>query len=188
MVAAVVTTAPPAGRIPARLRPYAAAYLTVIAGVLALAAAVHDITPVRDALHSALPFKWNVAPHDPNARNISTALRLWLHNSKLSLAPIALAAAVQHHPGKLRRAGDIVLAFIFALDLIPLGVDLGTWGGQLLPYIPNAPVELLAATSGFVSWWLVTRGRLHVRSLLLVVAAVAPLLLLAACLETWAVA
>lgn len=188
MAVTVVTPAANAVRLPQHLRPYAFAYLAVLTGVLALAAVVHDITPIRDALQSALPFKWHVAPHDPNARTVGTALGLWLHNSKLTLAPIGLAAAVQNHRGKLRTAGDILLAFIFAVDLIPLGVDLGTWGTRLMPYIPNAPAELLAATSGFVSWWLVTRGRLSVRSLLFVVAAIAPLLLIAACLETWAVA
>lgn len=188
MAVSVVTPRVIAVRLPNHLRPYAVAYLAVLTGVLALALAEQDITPFRHALQAALPFKWNVAPHDPNARSIGTALRLWLHNSKLTLAPIALAAAVQNHRGKLRLAGDILLAFIFAVDLIPLAVDLGTWGTTLLPYIPNAPVELLAATSGFVSWWLVTRGRLSVRSLLFVVAAIAPLLLVAACLETWAVA
>ena len=188
MVTAVVTPPPNVRPLPGWLRPYVVAYLSVVAGILLVASAVHGIAPVRDALHSVLPFKWSVAPHDPNARTIGTALSLWLHNAKLSLAPIALAAAVQAHPGKLRRTGDLLLGFIFLLDLLPFAVDLGTWGSKLIPYIPNAPVELLAATSGFVSWWLVTRGRLSPRSLLSVVAVVAPLLLIAACLETWAVA
>ena len=48
-------------------------------------------------------------------------------------------------------------------------------------------MELLGLVIGPVSWWLVTRGRIPVRSLWLIAAVVVALLLVAACLETWAV-
>ena len=170
-----------------RLRPYLLAYLATLAGLLLLAAAVGAIGAVRDLAQTVVPFDWRIAPHDPNAHDVATALSLWFHNARLALAPLAAAAAVQTHPSRLRRIGDVLLSLVFAANVIPLAVELGTWGSRLLPYIPNAPVELLALVAGPVSWWLVTRGRLPVRSLWLTSAIVVALLLLAACLETWAV-
>ncbi len=172
---------------PLRLRPYLLAYLATIAGLLLLAAAVGAVGVVRDIAHALVPFDWRVAPHDPNAHDVATAVSLWFHNARVALAPLGAAAAVQNHPGRLRRVGDVLLGVVFAANVIPLAVELGTWGSRLLPYIPNAPVELLALVTGPVSWWLVTRGRLPIRSLWLTAAIVVALLLLAACLETWAV-
>ena len=170
-----------------RLRPYLLAYLATLAGLLLLAAAIGAIGPVRNVAQTVVPFDWRIAPHDPNAHDVATALSLWFHNARVALAPLAAAAAVQTHRGRVRRAGDLLLGVVFAANVIPLAVELGTWGSRLLPYIPNAPVELLALVAGPVSWWLVTRGRLPVRSLWLIAAIVVALLLLAACLETWAV-
>jgi hypothetical protein len=170
-----------------RLRPYLVAYLATLAAVLLLAAAVSAAGVIRELAHALVPFDWRIAPHDPNAHNATTALSLWFHNARVALAPLAAAAAVQNHPGRLRRTGDLLLGVVFAANVVPLAVELGTWGSRLLPYIPNAPVELLALVAGPVSWWLVTRGRLPVRSLWPIAATAVALLLLAACLETWAV-
>lgn len=173
-------------RVP--VRAYALSYLALIAGILLLAIAVKDVSVVRSVMHTLVPFNWHVAPHDPNARDLHTMLSLWFHNARVALAPLALAAAVQTSPGRLRRTGDVLLAVVFALNVIPFAVDLGTWGSRLVPYIPNSPVELLALTIGPVSWWLVTRGRVPVRFLMRATVIAVGLLLLAACLETWAVA
>ena len=170
-----------------RLRPYLLAYLATLAGLLLLAAAVGAVGPVRGLAHALVPFDWRVAPHDPNAHDTATALNLWFHNARVALAPLAAAAAVQNHAGRLRRIGDVLLGVVFAANVVPLAVELGTWGSRLLPYIPNAPAELLALVAGPVSWWLVTRGRVPLRSLWRIAAIVVALLLLAACLETWAV-
>jgi hypothetical protein len=187
VVAAIVTPAASPRVSAQRLRPYLLAYLATVAGLLLLATAVGAIGAVRDVAQTVVPFDWRIAPHDPNAHDVATALSLWFHNARLALAPLAAAAAVQTHRGRLRQAGDLLLGVVFAANVIPLAVELGTWGSRLLPYIPNAPVELLALVAGPVSWWLVTRGRLPVRSLWLIAAIVVALLLLAACLETWAV-
>jgi len=165
--------------------PYAVAYLWTLTGLLALADATAAVPVARDVAHLLLPLDWRQAPHDPSAHDIATALSLWFHNARLALAPLAAAAAVQHRPGRLRQAVDVLLAVVFAIDVIPVGVELGTWGARLLPYIPNAPVELLALVIGPVSWWLVTRGRLPLRALWLIAAIVVALLAVAACLETW---
>jgi hypothetical protein len=167
------------------LHPYAAAYLWTLTGLLALADATAAVPVARDVAHLLIPLDWRHAPHDPNAHDIATALSLWFHNARLALAPLAAAAAVQHRPGRLRQAIDVLLAVVFAVNVVPVGVELGTWGAQLLPYIPNAPVELLALVIGPVSWGLVTRGRLPLRSLWLIAAIVVALLAVAACLETW---
>jgi hypothetical protein len=176
------TAAPTAARW---LRPYAVAYLWTLTGLLALADATAAVPLARDVAHLLIPLDWRQALHDPNAHDIATALSLWFHNARLALAPLAAGAAVQHRPGRLRQAVDVLLAVVFAVNVIPVGVELGTWGAQLLPYIPNAPAELLALVIGPVSWWLVTRGRLPLRLLWLIAAIVVSLLAVAACLETW---
>jgi hypothetical protein len=178
------TAAPTAARW---LHPYAVAYLWTLTGLLALADATAAVPVARDVAHLLLPLDWRHAPHDPNAHDIATALNLWFHNARLALAPLAAAAAVQRGGGPLRRVGDVLFGFLLAVNVIPVAVDLGTWGSRLVPYIPNAPVELLGLVIGPVAWWLVTRGRIPVRSLWLIAALVVALLLIAACLETWAV-
>lgn len=170
-----------------RLRPYLIAYLATVAALLALAVAVGTVAVLREAVHVLVPFDWHRAPHDPEAHNAATALSLWFHNVRLALAPLAAAAAVHHRPGRLRQVVDVLLAVVLAVNVLPVAVELGTWGARLLPYIPNAPLELLALVIGPVSWWLVTRGRLPVRALWLIAAIVVALLATAACLETWAV-
>jgi hypothetical protein len=160
----------------------------VVASILAIATAINNVSIIRDIAQAVVPFNWHVAPHDPNAHTLSTALSIWFHNARLTLAPFALAVAVQNHPGRLRTTGDILLGVVLAVSVVPLAVDLGTWGSQLLPYIPNAPVELMGVSSGPLSWWLVTRGHMSLRSLALVAGVVIALLLIAASLETWAVA
>lgn len=187
MVAAVLTPPRTAWAAPRWLHPYLVAYLATVGGVLLLAAAVSEISAIRHLAQTAVPFDWQHAPHDPDAHTAATALSLWFHNARLALAPLAAAAAVQHHPGRLRRTGDVLLGLVFAANVIPVAIELGTWGSRLVPYIPNAPVELLALVIGPVSWWRVTRGRLPVRCLWPIAAVVLALLLLAACLETWAV-
>jgi hypothetical protein len=163
------------------------AYLVTVAALLAIAVAVNGIAVVRAVAHLLIPFDARRAPHDPYAHSVATALGLWFHNARLALAPLAAAAAVQHRAGRLRQVVDVVLAVVFAVNLIPSAIELGTWGSRLVPYIPNAPVEVLGLVLGPVAWWLVTRGRLPLRSLWLVAALVVALLLVAACLETWAV-
>jgi hypothetical protein len=184
------TSASPAARSATRLRglrPYLVAYVATVGTVLAIGGAVSAIAVVRDLAHILVPLDWHRAPYDPSAHDIATALSLWFHNARLALAPLAAAAAVQRHGGRLRRAGDVLFGVVLAVNVIPVAVDLGTWGSRLLPYIPNAPVELLGLVIGPVSWWLVTRGRIAVRSLWLIAALVVALLLIAACLETWTV-
>lgn len=175
----------------ARLRPYlityVIAYAALLAALLGLAIAVSVVPGLRDAAHVVLPFDWHRAPHDPSRHSVGTALSLWFHNARLALAPLAAAAAVQQNRGRLRQAADVVLALVLAADVIPVAIELGTWRTRLLPYIPNAPVELLALVIGPVSWWLVTRRRIPVRSLWLIATIVVALLAVAACLETWAV-
>ena len=169
------------------LRPCFLVYLATLAGLLLLAGAVAAVAAVRDLTHVVVPFDWHHAPHDASGHNATTALSLWLHNARLALAPLAGAAAVQRNARRLRQAGDVLFGFLLAINVVPLAVDLGTWGSRLLPYIPNAPIELLGFIVGPVTWWLVTRGRIPVRSLWLIAAVVVVLLLAAACLETWAV-
>ncbi|MGH2909522.1 MAG: hypothetical protein ACRDK8_09520 [Solirubrobacteraceae bacterium] len=177
----------PAPTVVQRLRPYLIAYLATLAGLLLLAVTIRGVSVVRDLAHVVVPLDWRRAPRDPNSHDAATAVSLWFHNARLALAPLAAAAAVQHRPGRLRQAGDVLLAVVLAVNVIPVAVELGTWGARLLPYIPNAPVELLALLIGPVSWWLVTRGRVPLRSLWLSAAIVVALLAVAACLETWAV-
>ena len=131
-----------------RLRPYLLAYLATLAGLLLLAAAVGAVGPVRDLAHTLVPFDWRIAPHDPNAHDVATALSLWFHNARVALAPLAAAAAVQTHRGRLRRAGDLLLGVVFAANVIPLAVELGTWGSRLLPVHPERARRAARARRG----------------------------------------
>lgn len=166
---------------------YLRAYGLLLTALLIVAVVVALAPPVRQALHALVPLSWHTRPHDPDAHNLQAAWSLFEHNARLMLAPLALAAAIGHRPGRLRTALDVLLAALVAANTLPVAVALGSWGQALLPYVPNAPFELAALTVGPLAWLEVTRGRMRVARLWLPAVAILGLLTVAAALETWAV-
>ena len=55
-----------------------------------------------------------------------------------------------------RRAGDLVVVAVIAVNAIPVGIALGRWQGRLIPYVPQLPLEW-AALIVAVSAWLTIR-------------------------------
>lgn len=128
-----------------------------------------------------------IAPHPASGRTVVYALGLLLNNTIVALWPLTGLFVLRDFPSSLRRVFIGVVVLSGARSAAPLAAAIGLWGTRLLPYIPNAPFELAAITTGGVLYVLASGQRLSGRALRTGVTAVLVLLLIAAALETWAV-
>ncbi len=84
-----------------------------------------------------------------------------------------------------RRAGDVIVLAVIAVNAIPVGIALGRWQIRLIPYVPQLPLEWAALILA-VSAWLTIRTSTATRHQIAVLgASTAVLMLAAAALETW---
>ena len=132
-------------------------------------------SPARHAPHPTLSGSLADALADPAEQH--PRARRALSCSGCSASPTAASGAAP--------ATSLMLA-VTAASAIPVGIELGRWHAQLLPYIPQLPLEW-AALATTVSAWLLIRtntAAAPTRSPVLAVAT-AVLLIAAAALETW---
>ena len=70
-----------------------------------------------------------------------------LNNVRVLAAPFILLAARFDRGRVSRVAGDTIVATILIGNAIAVGLALGRWRGALIPYVPQLPVEYLAAAT-----------------------------------------
>jgi hypothetical protein len=117
---------------------YAALWLLTAAAALA-GALVPSLGPSR-------------APH-PTLEPSATAIATILLTNVRALAPPFLLAAFRFGSARASRAfGDLLVATPLALIAIRVGAALGRWNGRLIPYIPQLPIEHLAAAIAAAVW------------------------------------
>jgi hypothetical protein len=125
-------------------------------------------------------------PHPTLTGNVSDAVSILANNARVLAAPflLYLLGAPRSLPG--RRSGDIVIAVMVALSTIPVGVELGRWRAQLIPYVPQLPVEWAALTVAVAAWLAARTATANHRDLAALAAVTTGLLVAAAGLETYA--
>jgi hypothetical protein len=143
---------------------YAGLWLLTAAAALA-AALVPSLGPSR-------------APH-PTLKPSVAAIAIILLTNVRALAPPFLLAAFRFGSRRASRTfGDLLVTTPLALVAIRVGAALGRWNGRLIPYIPQLPIEYIAAAIA-AGVWIVQRkapagcGRSLTRSALLVLIALA---------------
>ena len=110
---------------------------TTLAAILAVAApALAPATPPHPTLH-------------PTAGEVASILS---HNLRVLAAPFILVAARFERTRASRIAGDAVVAAILAGNAIAVGLALGRWHAALIPFLPQLPVEYLAAATAATAW------------------------------------
>ncbi len=79
-------------------------------------------------------------------------------NLRVLAAPFLLAAF--HWPrGRLTRTlGDLVIATLIVHNTLTVGFALGHWGGRLLPYVPQLPLEWTALATAGAAWLMARHG------------------------------
>jgi hypothetical protein len=125
-------------------------------------------------------------PHPTLTGSLTDWLAITAENLRVLAAPFLLWPLCAHHGRHGRRAGDIVVASVIAVNAIPVGIALGRWQSRLIPYVPQLPLEWAALILA-VSAWLTIRTTTATRHQIAVLGAgTAALILAAAALETWA--
>ncbi len=97
-------------------------------------------------------------------------------NLRLLAVPFALALLGFQHSRRARGFGDLVVAAVVTLNALRVGLALGRYGTELIPYIPQLPIEWLARALSTSAWMSARRGaqprELRAASLLTLLAAV----------------
>ena len=125
-------------------------------------------------------------PHATLTGSLADGVGIAGENLRVLAAPFLLWLLGADKSRPVRRAADVVVAAVIAVNTIPVGIALGRWQGRLIPYVPQLPLEWAALITA-VTAWLTIRTTTATRHQVLVLAAVtAALVLAAAALETWA--
>ncbi len=115
-------------------------------------------------------------PHLTLRGNVTDLLSILATNLRLLAAPFALALLGFQHSGRARGFGDLVVAAVVTLNALRVGLALGRYGTELIPYIPQLPIEWLALALSACAWMSARRGaqprELRTTALLTVLAAV----------------
>jgi hypothetical protein len=127
----------------------------------------------------------NVRPHPALTGTLGTAAGIFANNLGLLAVPFALCLLGYNTDRVSRHTGDLLLLVLVTVNALRVGVELGRWRGQLIPYVPQLPLEW-AALAIAASVWLTARTQaVSRRRLMLGAASVVLLLATAAAVETW---
>ena len=118
---------------------------------------------------------------------ITTVIGVALSNARV-LTPPFLFSLFRFGGARTTRAiADLVVAAPLVVVAVTVGATLGRWGGRLVPYVPQLPVEYLAAAAAAGVWVTSGRaGRAKARELARQAAVVLALILIAAAIEVLA--
>ena len=145
--------------------------LWIITGLAALAALIDP----RLALEQA--------PHPSIHPGLAAWASILATNARALCVPPLLVALglADHRVG--RRLGDFAVFALMLVNAGLVGVELGRWGGRLVPYVPQLPLEWLAAGTSVAIWSRARHARIRFDSVLAQAAAVLGLLMAAAAIE-----
>jgi hypothetical protein len=164
--------------VAAELKPsqHLTAAVTAVIGVTLTAGLVAVLDPA---------IAGSTAPHPTLTGSLNDWLTITAENVRALAAPFLLWMLGADKSRLGRRAGDVVIVAVVAVNAMPVGIALGRWHAQLIPYVPQLPLEWAALILA-VSAWLTVRTSAATRQQIAVLAASAALLVLAAAaLETW---
>ncbi len=149
------------------------------AGVLALTTAGIVLGAVDPTLAGT------TRPHPALSGSLADALAVLQNNTRVLAAPYLLWLFGFPRSRLGRSAGDTLMLAVSAASAIPVGIELGRWQAQLLPYIPQLPLEWAALATTVSAWLLIRTNTAQCRHIAVLAVATAVLLIAAAVLETW---
>jgi hypothetical protein len=122
----------------------ALATATALGAIVAMAVpALAPAASPRPALH-------------PSAGEFSSIL---INNLRVLAAPFILIAARFERTFASRLVGDTIVATILTGNGIDVGLALGRWHSALIAFVPQLPVEYLAAATAAAAWFDARRHR-----------------------------
>ena len=173
----------PAGLAGATLRLYTAIWTLTLAGAVAVRLAGPPASrEVRRLLGLAL------STHATPAPSIGHVLALAAHNIPIAAWPLLLGLIGAAEKRPFRDAADMLVLGCLCANTLPVGLAFGGYGSPLLAYIPQLPVEYAGLAVGYGSWLIQRRRALGGRERVVLLAVTVMLMLIAAAIETFAVA
>ena len=123
------------------------------------------------------------APHPTLHGKLDDLASIALTNARVLSAPFLLTLFRFQDHRCTRRLGDLVIGGVLGANALRVGLALGRWHDRLLPYLPQLPLEWLAAALAAVSW-LALRNGVRRQTALAYLGAVLVLVIAAAAVET----
>jgi hypothetical protein len=137
--------------------------------------------PARAILRLRLSAQQNPRP------DLAHVLALLAHNTPIAGWPLLLGPVGADRRGSTRALADVLVLASMLANAVPVGAALGVYGGRLLPYLPQLPLEWAALPLGYASWPMQRRHVLKPRERVVWLGLIVGFLLGAATLETVAV-
>jgi hypothetical protein len=158
---------------------------SIRAAITVAAAVVIGLTMIGCLLGWLAPsLAGNTRPHPALTGTVGNAVSILVTNLRVLAIPFLLAGLGLGRSRTGRLVGDIALGLLTAASTLLVGVQLGRWQSQLIPFIPQLPIEWAALAVSLSAWVLVRdRSRGHRQLLILAMVAVA-LVVVAAGVET----
>ena len=155
--------------------------------LLTAGAAVVSLTALGGLLGTLAPrLAGHTEPHPALTGTLATAAGILATNLRVLVLPFALWLLRFPAERLSRHLGDLLVLVVVTLNTLTVGIELGRWRTQLIPYVPQLPLEWAALTIA-VGAWLTARNDRAERSHLISLAVLSTLLLVsAAAVETWA--
>ena len=122
-------------------------------------------------------------PHPTLHGSLGDLASIAATNARVLSGPFLLAFFRFPDDRRTRRLGDLLIGGVLAGNALRAGLALGRWHALLLPYVPQLPLEWLAAAVAAVSW-LYLRAGVRRQTALAYLAAVLVLVVAAAVVET----
>lgn len=97
-------------------------------------------------------------PHPTLRGNVADLLSILAANLRLLAVPFVLALLGFQHSRRARGFGDLVVGAVVTLNALRVGLAIGRYGTDLIPYIPQLPVEWLALALSASAWMSARRG------------------------------
>jgi hypothetical protein len=118
------------------------------------------LTLAAAATSAAWPTLAPSTPPHPTLRGTAVeAVAILVSNLRVLAAPFVLALFRWPGNATTRRIGDLLVVALICENAIGVGLELGRWRGQLLPYLPHLPLEWLALATAGAAWLAVRHQR-----------------------------
>lgn len=167
-------------------RQWAAMYAVIWTITLATAAVVAAIGTPTTAFTIRL-LGLMLTPAGTPVPTSGRFLRLAAHNIPLAAWPLLLSYTGACHGARAGRVADLLVGASLLANVLPVGAAIGAYGGALVAYIPQLPLEWAGLAVGYAAW-VAQRGRpVGVRERTGWLAVITVLMVGAAMLETLAV-
>ena len=143
--------------------------------------AITALAALAGALDPRLALR--AAPHPALQPTFGAWVAILAVNARVLCVPFLLSVLGLQEGGSGRRLGDLAVVVLMLVNGGMVGVELGRWGARLLPYLPQLPLEWLAAGTSAAVWARARHARVDHAQLAWQAALVLALLIAAATVE-----